>query len=144
MPSGSMFVSACVCTYVRHETYATTAQNIQTDLVGDNRNRSKIVMHMHVDKVRSPRAVCTRRRLLGTANKRLDLQRPIFAHIFMLSWYVRRPNFVKIVNVLNLQFHGQRFESNTLARSSYYILVLDDAFPISFHGKSKAFDAAST
>ena len=39
---------------------------------------------------------------------------PIFAHIRRLTSYLRLPIFIKILNVLDLQFQGQRFELNTL------------------------------
>ena len=55
---------------------------------------------------------------LSTTNKRLDLDAPIFADIFSSTRYFRRPIFNRIINVLDLYFLGQRFESSTL-ESSY-------------------------
>ena len=39
----------------------------------------------------------------------------IFAQICLLKGYVCLPMFIKIVNVLDFHFKGQRFESNILA-----------------------------
>ena len=52
---------------------------------------------------------------LCTTNKRLNLDGPTFAHLCTRTRYVRRLIFIQILNVLDLHFQGQRFESNTLA-----------------------------
>ena len=44
---------------------------------------------------------------LCTANKRLNLKVPIFAHICMLTRYVRLQIVIQIVNVLNLHFKAR-------------------------------------
>ena len=68
---------------------------------------------MHVDdKVLSPRAVCIRRRSLDTADKRLDLEAPIFAYVCTLTGYIRLPIIIRILTVLDLHFQGKNFESN--------------------------------
>ena len=43
--------------------------------------------------------------------KRLDLEAPIFAVIFTLTWYLRLSFFIKILDVLDLNFQGQIFHS---------------------------------
>ena len=52
-----------------------------------------------------------------TANKRLDLEAPVFAHVCRLSRFLRIPIFIEVLNALDLYFQGKRFESNTLASS---------------------------
>ena len=54
--------------------------------------------------------------ILCSANKRLDLETPILANICTLIMYVRLPIFIRIINILDLHFKGQRFESSTLRR----------------------------
>ena len=54
---------------------------------------------------------------LCTANKRLDLEAPIFGHICMLTRYVCPPILISIVHIIDCHFKGQRFESNTLVSS---------------------------
>ena len=71
---------------------------------------------MHVDKVRSPRAVCTLQRLLDSANKRLHLETPISARVGMLKRFIRTSIFIQTLNALDLHFKCKRFESNTLLR----------------------------
>ena len=51
---------------------------------------------------------------LCTTNKRLDLEAPIFAHLCTLTMYLCLPIFIQILNVPELQFKGQIFESNTM------------------------------
>ena len=70
---------------------------------------TQIFILMHADKVSLPRLVCMPRPIC-TAKKQLDLEAPVFAYICMLIWYIHNPNFISIVNVLDLQFQGQRFE----------------------------------
>ena len=51
---------------------------------------------------------------LCTANKqpkRLDVEAPIFPHIYMLTSFLRLPVFVLVLNAIDLTFKGQRFES---------------------------------
>ena len=55
---------------------------------------------------------------LCSANKRLDLEAPISAHVCTLTTYLRQPIVVQIVNVLHLQFKGQWLESSTLGSSN--------------------------
>ena len=73
-------------------------------------------MYMHVDKVSSLANFHSHHDC--TVNKRQDLEEHIFAHICMLTKYLRSPIFIQILNVLDLHFQDQIFESNTLASSS--------------------------
>ena len=50
-----------------------------------------------------------------TYYERLNLEAPIFAHTCMLTMYLCLPIFIQIINVPDLQFQDQIFESNTLA-----------------------------
>ena len=54
---------------------------------------------------------------LCTANKRLDLDTPLFAYVCTLTRYCRLLIFIQIVNVFDFQFQSQRLESNALASS---------------------------
>ena len=63
--------------------------------------------------VRTFFAKCT----MTTVNKRLDLEVPIFAHIWTLTWYVRLQIFIQIISVLDNHLQGQKFDSNTLANA---------------------------
>ena len=58
---------------------------------------------------------------LCTANKRLDSEAPILAHSCTLTMYVCLPIFIQNLNVLDVYFQGQIFESSTLG-SSYVII----------------------
>ena len=75
----------------------TTAQNIHTLCM---LIRSPAIFHPNHDY---------------TANKWLNLDAPIFAHVCMLTNSCHLAIFIKILNVLDLQFQGQIFQSNTLA-----------------------------
>ena len=46
----------------------------------------------------------------------VDLEAPSFAYTCMLTSYVHLPIFIQILNILDLHFQGQRYESNTLVR----------------------------
>ena len=41
----------------------------------------------------------------------------VFAHIGMLTRYLRVPIFIQILNVLDLHLNGKKFESSTLGSS---------------------------
>ena len=64
---------------------------------------------------------------LFTANKRLHLEAQFCANICNLRRYLRPPIFILIVNVLDLHFQGQRFESSTFGSSNVMIsqMVID-------------------
>ena len=109
MPTGSMFV----CTYVRHEMYDAIAQNIQTALVGVNHNRSNwhayicmLTTYARIGRFAFGSDCC------GTANKHMDREALVFAHVCTLTKYVRRGQISSIVNVFDLQFQSQKFDSN--------------------------------
>ena len=63
----------------------------------------------------------TRNVRLCTAKKRLNLEAPIFAYVWTLTRYVRVPIFIRIVDVLDFHFQGQRFELSTLENS--YVII---------------------
>ena len=56
-----------------------------------------------------------------TANKRPDLEAPVFTHVWILTGYVRTPIFVEIVNVLDLLYKGQIWKSSSLGNSKVII-----------------------
>ena len=56
-----------------------------------------------------------------TTNKRIDLEAPVFPRIFALVRQVRASIFIQILNVLDLDFKGQTFESGTLDLSNVII-----------------------
>ena len=47
---------------------------------------------------------------LCTADKQLNLEAPMFAHIIITSYFHLRPIFIQILNVLDVYFQRQRFE----------------------------------
>ena len=80
---------------------------------GSYRCQQAVGWHMYV---RTPRNVH-----LCSANKRLDLEAPIFESLSRLTRYVRNQIFFQIGNVLDLPFQARIFESSTMDRSHVII-----------------------
>ena len=77
---------------------------------------------MHVDKVRSPAYFHPNHHC--TTNKWLELEVPsFFANLCRLMRYLCMQTFIQIVNVLDLNFKGQRFKSNISMASSKVIIL---------------------
>ena len=57
----------------------------------------------------------------GLTRARLDLEAQFPAYVCTLTSYLHLPIFLQIVNVLDRNFKGKTFESNTLAKSNVII-----------------------
>ena len=75
-----------------------------------------------------------------TANKRLNLEAPIFAYTRKFKRQFRLSIFVQIVNVFGLHFQSKRFESNTFRSSD--VNISQTAFDSTNIAIAEAFDIA--
>ena len=57
-----------------------------------------------------------------TPKKRLDIDAPIYANLFKMAVFVRQQIFIEIVNVFDLNFRDQKFESRAFRSSHMTVL----------------------